>query len=57
VKLTTSGGAEDIIAFRTGDAKTAIFAGLRSDARVFARGVKKDGSVVRRLMVEDAKME
>jgi len=52
VKLTAPDGAEDIVAFRAGDAKTITCAGLRSDARVFARGVKKDGSVSRQLRVQ-----
>jgi len=57
VKLTAPDGSQDIVAFRTGAAKTAACAGLRSDARVFARGVRNDGSVSRRLLVEGAKLE
>ena len=57
VKLTMPAGDEDIVAFRSASAKTAVCAGLRSEARVFARGVKKDGSVSRRLSIDGKRLE
>lgn len=57
VRMTAPDGSEDIIAFRTGDKGPVSCAGLRSDARVFARGVAKDGSVHRRLAIDGTKVE
>jgi len=58
VRLKTSDGAEDIVAFRTdADAKVVSCGGVRSDAQAFAIGHGKDGSVKRRLMYEGTKLE
>jgi len=57
VRLIASDGFQELVAFRTGEARAAVCGGLRSDARVFARGARPDGTVVRRLLVDGEKCE
>jgi hypothetical protein len=53
VRLSFPDGSEDLVAFRLEPAPgTSACGGLESDGRVFARGLRKDGTVARRLLHE-----